>query len=191
MKNNKKYPLEAIGISNGCYPIDNQEKIPNTDLGIQFFEVDIKPIPNEILDQVLTIFPEDCLMFETRKGFHFIGFSVQQMKTTLLRALNLSYVLGKEITDYARTKLGCLILRTSPKVEKKTRLIVADKPKFSKILKKPVLDSNISIRHLKVFLNLGIPLETYNSYVLGCNTLSFGLRHIFYQTSQYQIRCYY
>lgn len=153
--------LRAMGVSNLCY--DKKERKYKS---IQFYDYDGELTP-DVLESILSLFPNDALSFKTKDGYHFISFTLlPNLRIAKARALKLSKDLDQ---DYWCSK-PYLILRFTPKwkVGLLTRRykVKSPKPFFHRVYKTPSSTrSEISSKHLDLYYNmLGLPNEVYNMY---------------------------
>lgn len=135
---------------------------------------------NRFYDIVLKIFPYDCIVYETRDGFHFISFAyLKGTRLTRARAVEMSKALGNQ--DYWTLRKD-LCLRVSPKwnwmySEK------SPKPVFFRVVKEPVRpDLCISGKHLDFYVKfMNLPLEVAKLYD-NCKRLELPVRTYSYRT---------
>ena len=157
----KELPLTAIGISNlilanyklwikkdyrRLYESPHQRYFFN----VQFYDFDGIPTKEE-LNQILALFDNDCIEYDSGKGRHFISFAICKGKSYCLkRAVELSAKLNQ---DYAMETN--LVLRISEKWLNGNP--VRERPIFKKVHKPPMKNLIISRRHFAMyseFLNL-------------------------------------
>lgn len=148
----RKLKLRALAISNWCFDKETKKKF-----SIQFYDYDFegnqKTIPREHILIIKEIFPYDCIMYESKHGIHFIGFSLLKGTfRTKARAVETSKKLGNQ--DYW-TSQNDLALRVSAKWQirrfKRERLVVSEKPKFKGVMKEPNFEYRISNKHLEFY----------------------------------------
>lgn len=178
----KKYPYRAMGISNGVWDSKNKKIY-----SVQFYDFDyIKGrthlTPKEV-DLIKTIYPYDCIMYQTAHGIHFISFAILKgLTTTRKRAEHLTkqfifqdFIAGNED----------LILRVSCKGKKrmfkKHYQIISKKPKFLGLVKSPN-KYLISKRHLEFYRNyMFLPEWVYSQYN-DCKLLEGNIKLYHYRT---------
>lgn len=168
LKTVKEYPLIAKGISNRCYTDKTHNKPNSSSLGVQFYEIDTKEKNPVLENKIGSFFKDDCLRFETSKGYHYVSFLITNLQNTLTIANHLTFDLIKDlsISDYYKSKYDCLILRISEKKHWFSNKIASPKPQFDKLIKIPKRDSNLrySLKHMLYFKRLGIPDKVINLY---------------------------
>lgn len=163
--------LRAMGISNLCWDKENGRY-----RSLQFYDFDGFPSPSK-LEEILNIFPYDCLAYKTKNGIHFISFTLlDKLRISKSRALEVSKGLNQ---DYWCSK-PYLILRISPKWKKrlfrKKYKVKSEKPIFFELIKTPRANHPISLRHLEFYhKNMGLPNEIYEIYS-KCPMKAFPIR---------------
>lgn len=168
----EEYPLYALGVSNVVYVKENR-------FGLIFYESDSKKIERSILSKIIKIFPNDLILFETRRGFHFISFTLFNYDDVRVMIYALSKILGSHYGVYKHQ----LVLRVTPKKRVSDQTIVHDSPKFYKFLKKPKKDSFVSLKHLKTYsTNCSLPEEVLNYYLSNCKCLAGKVCFYYYRT---------
>lgn len=150
MNDLSKLDLYAISVSNQLSDC----------LGVQFYDYDTsqKPIDflkNRLILKIISeIFPFDCNLFHSTNGYHFVSFTVLNLKRTVNKANNLTNKLSGQ--DYSMTDY--LVLRTSPKwrIPKEghysEKILETPAPYFLKQLSKPKPNTIISYKMLKLFI---------------------------------------
>lgn len=173
--------LRTMGISNLCYDTEHKKMY-----SIQFYDYDkngAEKINKAHLNAILSIFPYDCLWYETKHGFHFISFALLHGKNiTKARALQTTKFL--EGQDYW-CSLKDLTLRVSPKwkVHKLSKWyeIVSPKPKFKGVIKEPN-GFIISMNHLEFYHNfMKLPEWIYEKYLM-CQLRDYRIKVVTYKT---------
>ena len=164
--NKRKLNLRALGLSNECIERKTKKRF-----SVQFYDFDYKKgdfsIPRLDLVRIKEIFPYDCIMYSTKHGIHFIGFSLLKgTYRTKARAVETSKDLG--LQDYWTSQTD-LTLRVSAKWQvkrfKRNRLIVSEKPKFKGVLKEPNFEYRISKNHLEFYKKyMDLPNWIYKLY---------------------------
>lgn len=161
----RKLRLRALGLSNWCLDRETKEKF-----SIQFYDYDFtnksKTISRADLLIIKEIFPYDCIMYESKHGIHFIGFSLLKGTfRTKARAVETSKKLGNQ--DYW-TSQNDLTLRVSAKWSVKRfreREIVSEKPIFKGVVKEPNFEYRISSKHLEFYKKyMKLPQWVYDLY---------------------------
>lgn len=161
----RKLRLRALGLSNWCLDRETKEKF-----SIQFYDYDFtnksKTISRADLLIIKEIFPYDCIMYESKHGIHFIGFSLLKGTfRTKARAVETSKKLGNQ--DYW-TSQNDLTLRVSAKWSVKRfreREIVSEKPIFKGVVKEPNFEYRISSKHLEFYKKyMNLPQWVYDLY---------------------------
>ena len=186
MRNNKPRKLRAIGISNSCW-----DKLRKKKYSVQFYDYDFLRGSNKItereLEQILKIFPYDCLAYKTTHGIHFISFSLLRgTQITKARALMTSKIMGGQ--DYWAERKD-LTLRVSPKWKprkfSKWHKNMSKKPQFKMILKIPSNNRfhfRISEKHLEFYhKKMGLPDKIYNFYQ-ECEKFNYAIKFYNYNT---------
>jgi len=154
---NPKYPeLNAF-----TFGIDNL-LLCKDGFGFQMYDYDSETLlPKEVIDKILTIFPDDCQMFRTEHGFHFVSFRVIDYETTLLRVRKLAEIFPEQ--DY-NPKYN-LTLRIAPKFSIKDLSIISKAPKFYMELKEPSNTYEYAFYPLMYyFKHLGLPTKIFVKY---------------------------
>lgn len=166
----------ALGISNECYRNEFKNEV-------MFYEIDTKEICEWDLELILSTFTNDCIMFESSSGFHFVSFGLDYSKIGCVKK---AHELSKEVGgDYILgLKFDYLTLRISPKrINDEYNEIYKPAPTYYKILKYPEENSIISFEHLEVYSWLGLPKKIKHYYQEKCNVLKFQTRYFFYYTN--------
>src|SRR5665648_1118582 len=189
MRNEKVRKLRAIGISNSCWDKERKKKY-----SIQFYDYDFLEGSNKItrreLEQILKIFPYDCLAYKTAHGIHFISFSLLRgTQKTKGNALITSKIMGGQ--DYWCERKD-LTLRVSPKwkprIFSRWHKNMSKKPEFKMVLKNPPKYPNnsfhfrISEKHLEFYhKKMGLPDNVYNFY-RECEKFNYAIKFYNYNT---------
>jgi hypothetical protein len=172
--------FEAIGISNMAYDRENRKAY-----SVQFYDYDIHDPPqmlNAIFNTIQdSVFPFDCIVYETKHGYHFISFALfETTYYTKGKALELTTFLGNQ--DYWCSQKD-LILRISPKWDfkhkRKIAKTISKKPKFYRFLSPPN-NCLISKSHLEFYYKfMGLPKDVYDTY-RNCPSRRLDLKLYFY-----------
>ena len=183
----KELPLTAIGISNlilanyklwikkdyrRLYESPKQKYFFN----VQFYDFDGTPTKEE-LKQILDLFDNDCIEYNSGKGRHFISFAICKGKSYCLkRAIELSTKLSQ---DYAMETN--LVLRISEKwLNGKT---IRERPTFLKIHKPARKELIISKKHFEMYSEfLNLPEFAKELYKRNCIMISGEVRLFRYRT---------
>ena len=176
MREKKKLPLRAMGISNRVYDRDEKKLY-----SIQFYDFD-GVFGIEEITLIKAIFPYDLLVYKTKHGYHFISFALLHgLKITKVRALKLTKFLNNQ--DYWTTAKD-LTLRTSPKWKTyrfRKRKIISCKPKFFTLIKNPK-GYIISNKHLEFYFKyMALPKEIYDLYA-NCDKRDYEIKISHYKT---------
>ena len=153
-------------------------------LVMQFYDFDGELDSNifvKTIDEIRKIFPNDCLIFKSKNGYHFISFTLLDKKPKFVRkrASKLSKKLGQNYTS----EMQALVLRIAPKF--KERQIVSERPKYYTILKFPRKDTPIAKNHLELYHEyLRIPEHIYNYYIKHCTLIHAELNLVYYRTGE-------
>ncbi len=156
------YKIYALGVSN---LVDTNVRR----YGLQFYDLDKHTEDEDDMGLIRQLFKgKDCLIYESKHGFHFISFMMdRKFKRPRQKANDLSEKIGEV---YNFKKKDYLILRISPKM--KRNKILSGRPKFYRMLNEPVLNSNVSSGHLKLYAKrVGIPDNILNLYLERCNII--------------------
>lgn len=183
--NKRKLNLRALGLSNECIERKTKKRF-----SIQFYDYDYKlgvfSIPRLDLVRIKEMFPYDAIMYETKHGIHFIGFSLLKGTfRTKARAIETSKDLGFQ--DYWTSQTD-LTLRVSAKWQvkrfKRNRLIVSEKPKFKGVLKGPNFEYRISKNHLEFYRKyMDLPNWVYELYS-ECDKKDLRIKIYHYKTRE-------
>ena len=178
----KTLKLRAMGLSNSAYDMHTKKRY-----SIQYYDYDLegeKHIPRENLLAIMEIFPYDCLMYETKHGIQFIGFSILHgLNITKSRALGVSK--GFQNQDYWNEAKD-LTLRVSAKwrvrkFHSNFRKTISEKPKFKGLCKLPN-DYTISKNHLEFYKNyMELPQWVYDLYNT-CTKKDYKIKIYHYKT---------
>lgn len=166
------YPLYALGISNIVV-------INNVKLAVTFYELDDKKTTKEILTEIIKIFPNDLVMFETRAGYHFLSFTLFNYDDVRVMIYALSKILNSHYGVYKHQ----LVLRVTPKKRVSTQEVVHSAPMFYKLVKKPKKNSLISFRHLTTYnTKCGLPDDIVKYYKDNCRCILGKVCFYYYRT---------
>lgn len=170
--------LRTMGISNLSYDVENKKMY-----SIQFYDYDKNGfdmgIPQKHSELIASIFPYDCIMYESKHGFHFISFSLLKGKAiTKARALKITKIFERQ--DYW-CSLRDLTLRIAPKWELNTYKNISEKPKFKGLIRSPN-KYIISEKHLEFYHdNMGLPDWVYTRYE-DCDKRDYKIKIVHYKT---------
>jgi len=173
-------PLRAIGLSNWVY-----DRTTKTRYSVQFYDfdfVDKNRILNTVIDEILSIFPYDVLMYETSHGIHFISFSLLKgCFAPRARCIELTKKLDKQ--DYW-TSAKDLTLRVSEKWKPTlfgNYRIVSERPRFKGVCRNPnaYIISNKHLEFYRDFMNL--PDWVYHLYD-DCDKRNYRIKIYHYKT---------
>ena len=151
--------LRTMGISNWVYDSPNKKLY-----SIQFYDYDLNDgkLTKEVMNEILKIFPLDCIMYETKQGIQFISFA---LRFGLLYTKSRAVKTSKELLQDYWTEAKDLTLRIAPKWDKNYNEM-SFKPKFKGIVRRPDPEGNrISGKHLDFFRDyMGLPNWVYEKY---------------------------
>lgn len=175
---NEKFEYRTIGISNLCLKKNNMVIHE-----LMFYDMDKKEIDSYELELILSQFDNDCLLFASTKGWHFVSLTPNITGNPLEKARFLSEKLNQ---DYMRNlNFPYLTLRIAPKRENRVNgKIHKIAPVFFKILKKPIKKSILSYEHFKCYSNLGLDKKTIQIYLKNCVLKYYKIRIDYYYTHQ-------
>lgn len=170
----KKRMLRAIGINNICYDLETNKR-----KSVQFYDYDTKHIRNSIikilpdeLQEILKYFKNDCIIYKTKHGFHFISFAL--LPNVFISKANVLRITKRlnETQDYFPYQKE-LTLRVSPKWKikrfSKRRKTISKKPKFASFFIHPRNNMEVSKTHLNFYLKyMNLPIEIYKEYEKNC-----------------------
>lgn len=153
--------LEAFPELNAfCYGIDNS--LWNNRHGIQFYDFDKKGyLSKNELDKILTIFDDDCIIYKSENGYHFISFAIIPYKKTLENVNKLQEIFPKQ--DY-HSRYN-LTLRISPKFRIDDLTEASHQPYFDCCMKQPKNKNFYSFYALRYYYNfLDLPNYIFSNY---------------------------
>ena len=170
----KKFPSRAFGI--GHFTTTNN----GIRRGLQFYDYD-GSLNQQKLRKILSIFPNDCIIYKSKNGFHFYSFTLIDSDLARTRANGLTESFN-EIGDKQDYKSKTqLILRISPKfLDNK---IISEETKFLKYIKLPVKNKFVSKTHLDFFLDFKeLPKRIYYAYKYNSILVDASLALNYYHT---------
>jgi len=150
-------------------------------LVMQFYDYDGDIGKPGIMSKIREIFENDCIIFKSRNGFHFVSFTLLDEKPKFVRkkASKLSKKLGQDYTS----GMKALVLRIAPKF--KDRIIVSERPSYYTIMKFPIQCTPIALNHLKLYRKyLGLPEYIYDFYIENCILIEAELNLVYYRTGE-------
>lgn len=182
-----KFKYRTLGISNECITpesvrYEHERKISKN--YVMFYDIDkpISQIDTYSFDLIGSAFDNDIVLFTTRKGVHFVSFSLNLCGNTLQKAKDLSNELNE---DYIfNLKFDYLTLRIRSKKDRATGEIHKKKPGFYEILKYPDKNSIVSAEHLRAYRKLGLPKHFIAYCYRNCTVREYETRYFFYLTNQ-------
>jgi hypothetical protein len=157
-----KRKLYAMGMGNS---LDKKGKFSSEFKAIQFYDYDKNCLPKDIFEQILEIFPYDCMVFKTLNGFSFISLSVlDSWKIAKDNAVMLSERFGEDYTSGMKE----LVIRVSAKFRRKDHKKMSHRPFFLGFIQPLKERKIISLNHLNFLDNAGIiPKWVYQHYSTG------------------------
>jgi len=150
-------------------------------LVLQFYDFDGDIGKPGIMAEISEIFENDCIIFKSKNGYHFVSFTLLDKKPKFVkkRAIKVSKKLHQDYTS----GMKALVLRIAPKF--KEREIVSERPEYYLTWKFPVNNSIIAKNHLDLYHEyLGIPDFIYNYYVRFCTLIDAELNLVYYKTGE-------
>jgi hypothetical protein len=168
-----KLNVKAIGISNIAWAYSE-----NKHYGLQFYDFDGFPSPSQ-LDEILSYFPFDVLIYRTRDGFHFTSFTL--LSNLYIPKAN-SLMLSKAFNQDYWSRFMDLTLRISDKFTRWRRKTKSSKPVFVELTSPPLFDRPISAGHLEYYRKyMGLPNRVYDLYS-KCPQIPTVIQLHFYKT---------
>jgi hypothetical protein len=170
----KKIKYKTLGISNLCLLKDTRNDL-------MFYDIDSKNISEWDMELILSKFPNDCLMFETTKGYHFVSLTLDLgSKSPLIKAKELSKELEEDYY-FEHDRIDYLTLRIAPKTENKIDgKIHKPSPRFLKVLKLPRKSSILSLEHFRIYSYLGLPEKYQKIYLKRCKAIDYKTKYFYY-----------
>jgi hypothetical protein len=180
----KPYDCYTFGMCNFSYKESFLRK--RKEIRLMFYDYDGKVLNQKEWDLIVSKFSNDCLVFDSGKGLHFISLCEDIEGNSEKKALELSYRLNEDY--YACKQRTYLTLRTMEKRYLKHRKpkdvseIYREKPKFIRMVKEPRFNTKLSYQHLIMYAGLELPKYLVKMYLTRCKVKK-------YKTNLIRYRC--